>query len=135
MKSNNKLKNPSKKYIDLVNEGYPSPGLFPKKKKLRAIEFFKSNLNDEEFVTEELASGYILVGYLYQEIKDYESASFYFDKGYSLGKGVLFSYDSGLKKILKTYLRAHRKDLYDYWRSDFLKRSQYDKKFNRLMNS
>lgn len=135
MKRNNNLKDPSKRYIDLVNEGYPSHGLFLKKKKLRAIEFFKSKLNEEEFVAEELASGFILIGYLYQEIKDYESASFYFDKGYSLGKDVLFSYDSGLKKILKTYLRANRKDLYDYWRSDLLKRSQYDKRFNRLMNS
>lgn len=135
MKRNNNLKDPSKRYIDLVNEGYPSIGLFPKKKRLRAIEFFKSKLNEEEFVIEELASGFILIGYLYQEIKDYENASFYFNKGYSLGKDILFSYDSGLKKTLKTYLKANRKDLYDYWRADFLKRGQYDKKFNRLLNS
>lgn len=65
MKRNNNLKDPSKRYINLVNEGYLSHGLFPRKKKLR----------------------------------------------------------------------ANRKDLYDYWRSDFLKRGQYDKRLNRLMNS
>lgn len=135
MKRKDNLKDPSKRYIDLVNEGYPAYGLFPKKKKLRAIEFFKSKLNEEAFGAEELASGFILIGHLYQEIKDYECASIYFDKGYSLGKDVLFPYDAGLKKVLKTYLRANRKDLYDFWRADFLRRSQYDKRFNKLITS
>lgn len=135
MVRNNNLKNPSKKYINLVKDGYPSYGLFPKRKKLRAIEFFKSKLNEEEFIAEELASGFILIGYIYYEIKDYKCASLYFNKGLSLGKDVQFTYDAGLKKILKTYIRANRKDLYDYWRSDFLKRSQYDKRFNKLINS
>ena len=134
MKYNYNLKDPSKKYIEVVEKGFSLYGLFSKKKKLRAIEFFKSKLNDEDFEVEELASGFILIGYVYQEIKDYESAAFHFNKGYSLGKDVLFPYDSSLKKILKTFLRASRKDLYDYWRSDFLKRSHYDKKFNKLLN-
>lgn len=63
MKNNGNLKDPSKKYIELVIEGYPSFGLFPKKKKLKAIEFFKSKLNAEEFEAEELASGFIMIGY------------------------------------------------------------------------
>ena len=134
MKYNYNLKDPSKKYIEVVEKGFSLYGLFSKKKKIRAIEFFKSKLKDEDFEVEELASGFILIGYVYQEIKDYESAAFYFNKGYSLGKDVLFPYDSGFKKILKTFLRASRKDLYDYWRSDFLKRSHYDKKFNKLLN-
>lgn len=135
MKDNYKLKDPSKKYIKIVKKANSVKGLFSRKKKLRAIEFLKSKLNDEDFEVEELGSGFIFIGYLYQEIKDYESAAFYFNKGYSLGKDVLFPYDSELKKVLKTFLKASRKDLYDYWRSDFLKRSLYDKKFNKLMNS
>lgn len=135
MKDKYKLKDPSKKYIEVVEQANSLYGLFSRKKKLRAIEFLKSKLNDEDFEVEELASGFIFIGYLYQEIKEYESAAFYFSKGYSLGKDVLFPYNSELKKVLKTFLKASRKDLYDYWRSDFLKRILYDKKFNKLMNS
>lgn len=135
MKSNYNLKDPSKKYIDIVEQANSLYGLFSRKKKLRAVEFIKSKLNDEDFEVEELASGFIFIGYLYQEIKDYESAAFYFNKGYSLGKDVQFPYNSRLKKVLKTFLKSSRKDLYDYWRSDFLKRSHYDKKFNKLMDA
>ncbi|WP_342541748.1 hypothetical protein MHH33_10985 [Paenisporosarcina sp. FSL H8-0542] len=135
MKDKYKLKDPSKKYIEVVEQANSLFGLFSRKKKLKAIEFLKSKLIDEDFEVEELASGFIFIGYLYQEIKEYESAALYFNKGYSLGKDVLFPYDSDLKKVLKTFLKASRKDLYDYWRSDFLKRSLYDKKFNKLMNS
>lgn len=135
MKYNYNLKDPSKKYIEVVEQANFLDSLFSRKKKLKAIDFLKSKLNDEDFEVEELSSGFIFIGYLYQEIKDYESAALYFNKGYSLGKDVLFPYDSNLKKVLKTFLQASRKDLYDYWRSDFLKRSLYDKKFNKLMNS
>ncbi|WP_155591595.1 hypothetical protein [Lysinibacillus cavernae] len=129
------LKDPSKKYIEVVEQANSFSGLFSRKKKIRAIEFIKSKLNDEDFEVEELASGFISIGYLYQEIKDYESAALYFNKGLNLGKDILFPYNSNFKKVLKTFLKASRKDLYDYWRSDFLKRSLYDKKFNNLMNS
>ncbi|MFJ8102168.1 hypothetical protein [Lysinibacillus sp. NPDC096212] len=135
MKYNYNIKDPSKKYNEVVAQVISLYGLFSRKKKLRAIEFFYSKLNDEDFEVEELASGFIFIGILYQEIKDYESAAFFFNKGYSLGKDIAFPYNSDLKKVLKTFLKASRKDLYDYWRSVFIKRSLYDKKFNKLMNS
>ena len=134
MKYNYNLKDPSKQYIDVVEQAISLSGLFSRKKKLRAIEFIKSKLNGEDFEVEELASGFIFIGYLYQEIKDYESAAIYFNKGYSLGKEVLFPYNSRLKKVLETFLKASREDLYDYWRSDFITRSHYDEKFKKLMN-
>ncbi|MGE7949713.1 hypothetical protein [Lysinibacillus sp. NPDC093688] len=133
MKSNYKLKDPSKQYIKVVEQASSFYGLFSRKKKLREIEVLKNKLNNGDFEVDELASGFILIAYKYEEINDYESAAFYFNKGLNLGKDVLFPYNPYLKRVLKTFLKASRKDLYDYWRSDFLKRSLYDKKFNKLM--
>lgn len=130
----NEIKDPSKKYNKVIAQATSLYGLFSRKKKLRTIAFLKSKLNDENFEVEELASGLIFIGHLYQEIKDYESAAFYFNKGYSLGQDIAFPYDSSLKKVLKTFLKADQKDLYVYWRLDFIKRSFYDKEFNKLKN-
>ena len=87
MKYNYNL-NVSEKYIEILEKGISLYGIFSKKKKLSTIEFFKSKLNDEDFEVEQLASGFIMIGHVYLEFKDYEFAAFYFNKGFSLGKDV-----------------------------------------------
>ncbi|QPA54977.1 hypothetical protein [Lysinibacillus sphaericus] len=126
------LKDASDNYIEVVAQAMSLYGLFSRRKKLRTLEFFNSKLNEEDFEVEELAKGYIIIGSLYEEIKEYESAAFYFNKRFSLAKNIVFPYESNFKKILKAFLKADRKDLYDYWRSDFIKRSLYDKKINKF---
>ena len=80
MKYNSNLKDPSKKYIEVVEKGFSVERAVERDPDFTSAEFFKSKLNEEDFEVEELASGFILIGYVYQEIKDYESAAFYFNK-------------------------------------------------------
>lgn len=119
-----------KKYEKALKKAWFWEVTFRKKK---AIQFLEEHMATSTYKTEGIeGSGWIKIGYLYYDLREYSKAAAYFEKGLQLGNHLEFPYNSQLKKIMKAFEKANRLDLVNKWRPELIDRARYDKKFIRL---
>ncbi|GLX65799.1 hypothetical protein [Paenibacillus glycanilyticus] len=73
-----------------------------------------------------------MIGMRYCKMKEYYVAVNYFEQSFEIALPLKFFYSPGLSEVIQAYLNANQpdraKELYD----NFLARSSYDRKFNKL---
>jgi hypothetical protein len=117
------MQTPSKKYINLMRK-IELLSFFQLKK--LAIKKLKEQLENEGFTNNEKSSGLIRLGFLLANVKEYGLAADVFNEALNMSKKERFPYNPYFKTILRTFEKAGRDDLVEYWTNDLKERVRYD---------
>lgn len=97
------------------------------------LPFVMKQLQVENLSKELSADLLIYVGHMYQGAGEYEIAANAYHSGLIVCQTVHFDFHEDLEKILSTYKNAGREDLFEFWLADFEERTNYDKRFGKLV--
>ena len=119
---------PLKNYEDYVYRAGTYESLFLKKKAIQVM----SLATEQNFSKGEISSGLIYLGLLYSSSKEYQKASYCFDKALELVKDQNFKYSENFKKIIRIFIKNGEQQRAQYWLDNLVQRQKYYKNIKKL---